>query len=171
MSSFILAGDSLAVGLYQPLQRHFPSIVSVAQDGRCAKDVQHIPADAALVIISLGTNDADAKAPAGWEQSYAERLHSIMYAAPAARFLWLLPPAMEEAGREFFVDQRRRVIRDVTVKAHALHMKPWPVSDYQKYYQGQQIRDDDGIHFTPQGYALWADAIQLVFSESISNSK
>ncbi len=168
MGSLILAGDSLAVGLYQPLQRHLPSIVSVAQDGRCAKDAQHIPADASMVIVSLGTNDADARAPAGWEQTYAERLHGIMCAAPAAHFLWLLPPAMGEAGREFFVDQRRRVIRDVAVAAHALHMEPWPVSDYQNYYQGQQIRDDDGIHFTAQGYALWAHAIQLAFAFAIA---
>ncbi len=152
----------MALGLAAPLRRIWPGLACVAQDGRQSWEEQHIPADASLVIISLGTNDADARAPEGWETGYADRLHAIMRQAGAARFVWLLPPAMGEPGREFFVEQRRAVIRDVASRAGALLFPPWPDSSYQEFMDGWQIRECDGIHYTTKGYSLWAVAIAKV---------
>lgn len=165
--AIVLAGDSLAVGLAAPLRRIFRRLICVAQDGRRACDAQHIPAGASLVIISLGTNDADARAPEGWERGYAKRLDAIMREADAARFVWLLPPAMGEPGREFFVAQRRTVIRRVASQATAVTFDPWPGPSYQGYWNGQQIREEDGIHYTASGYALWAGAIEQALGNAL----
>ena len=155
----VLAGDSLAVGLAAPLRRIWPGLACVARDGRQSWEEQHIPADAALVIISLGTNDADARAPEGWETGYADRLHAIMRQAGAARFVWLLPPAMGDSGLEFFVEQRRAVIRNAASRAGALLFPPWPGPAYQEFMDGWRIRECDGVHYTAIGYSLWAVAI------------
>jgi|GEM_PF-3083793 lysophospholipase L1-like esterase len=165
--SIVLAGDSLAVGLAAPLQRICRRLLCVAQDGRRARDAQHIPAGASLVIISLGTNDADARAAEGWERGYAERLDAIMREADAARFVWLLPPAMGEPGREFFVEQRRAVIRSAASRAAAAIFDPWPSPVYQDFWNGRQIREEDGIHYTAAGYALWADAIAQALGDAL----
>ncbi|MBQ9406079.1 MAG: hypothetical protein IJU37_04975 [Desulfovibrio sp.] len=159
MKKIVLAGDSLAVGLAPPLQRLLPHVLPVAQDGRRACDAQHIPEDASRVILSLGTNDVDRKAPLGWESAYAQRLQAIMRTAPGALWVWLLPPPMEEPDREFFVQQRRTIIRATAALHMALVMEPWPGADYTAFLNGLRIRDEDGIHCTPHGYALWAQAI------------
>ena len=155
----VLAGDSLAFGLAAPLRRIWPGLVCVTQDGRQSWEEQHIPADASQVIISLGTNDADARAPEGWETGYADRLHAIMRQAGAARFVWLLPPAMGDSGLEFFVEKRRAVIRSVAASVRARIFPPWPDSAYQEFMDGWQIRECDGVHYTAIGYSLWAVAI------------
>lgn len=162
-----LAGDSLAVGLAAPLQRICRRLICVAQDGRRACDAQHIPAGASLAIISLGTNDADARAPDGWERGYAERLDAIQREAGAARFVWLLPPAMGDPGREFFVEQRRAVIRGIASRAAATTFAPWPGPVYQDFWNGRQIREEDGIHYTTHGYAAWADAIARALGDAL----
>ncbi|MCR5563514.1 MAG: hypothetical protein K6F46_09165 [Desulfovibrio sp.] len=155
----VLAGDSLAVGLAAPLRRIWPQIICVAQDGRQAWEEQHIPTNASLVMISLGTNDADARAPEDWEHEYAERLNAIMREAGTARFVWLLPPPMGDPSLEFLVEQRRAVIQKAASRAGALLFPPWPGPDYQESMDGWQIRECDGVHCTAIGYSLWAVAI------------
>lgn len=168
--TWFLAGDSLAVGLALPLQHHVPRLVCVARDGRQSWEEQHVPSNATLVLFSLGTNDVDRCAPFGWESTYADRLYTIVRSLPVAHLVWLLPPPMGEPDREFFVDQRRTVIRNVAQATSCRVVEPWPGAAYQEYLSGCRIRDEDGIHFTTEGYALWAKALLPLLQERVAIS-
>jgi len=95
-----------------------------------------------LLLVSLGTNDAMLPNTKEFEQGVDQLLASAKRAG--VKVLWILPPTMPE--RVALQDAVRAVVR-----AKADH-----------YFDSTTLdipRGGDGIHPTPQGAALWADAL------------
>lgn len=147
----LLVGDSLAVGLAPNLQR----LASFAGDSFAAEATtgtrsdQWAPKmpslltkyDPTLVLISLGTNDANMSDPTqnrGYVRSIVEAVR-----ASGARLVWILPPTLPPK-------LKAQPVRDMIVDTG--------IETYDSYLI-QIPRAGDGIHPTPSGYSSWASAI------------
>jgi len=151
----LIAGDSLAVGLSPELQRlmkinDYTAASHAVVGSTTAQWLQWIKADLAvhkpaLVVVSLGTNDA-AAAPAWIENNkgnFAEFVKVVT--ASGAKLVWIGPP-------EFDVKLLPRVpyVRDLIIEAAPI------------FYDSRKFdlpRGEDRIHSTVNGYKAWANDV------------
>lgn len=148
MTTVLLVGDSLAVGLTYPMRQIAEArgltFVADATTGTTARqwvsssrlvgDVQDHRPD--IILISLGTNDA--RGNTTW---FADDVASLIGAAGGASVRWIGPPEMPF---------------DMSIIRAALAASGVPVFPSETFaYQ----RAADGIHMPPSGYAAWAQDI------------
>lgn len=155
-STVLLIGDSLAVGLapefrnlarsagYRPVTHTIGGTTASQWIPWLKSDLStHHPA---LVVISLGTNDAGANIE--WVRN-----HNTVYARLAkeamdvgAKVAWIGPPKLSER-RLPHAGEIRDMIRD---------------SINAPYYESQDLdfpQAEDKIHSSPKGYKIWMDAV------------
>lgn len=148
MTTVLLAGDSLAVGLTSPLRALAQSRgLDFVADGRSgttarqwvgngwfADDIHSVQPD--IVLVSLGTNDMRA------DQSNLGDDLATMRAVAAGRSLrWIAPPRMP--------------FDEGTVRASIAALGV-PVFHSESH---DYVRAADGVHMPPSGYAAWAQDI------------
>lgn len=153
--SILLLGDSLAVGLGDPM-------VSLGAHNGVAVDVHAISGKTAaywqpqvqdllsasrpdLLLVSLGTNDAVADYPA----AYVAAIRAICETAKSSgvRIAWIAPPALGPLSRFPSLGAIRQAISGCSPE----------VIDVSADIQ--DLRSADGIHFSWQGYNEWARLI------------
>lgn len=152
-ANVLLVGDSLAVGLGTEFRAVATSSGYAASvDAKGGTNMQQWAArigaslaqrQPALVLVSLGTNDAAMANPTSQEEQAA--LNSILAQAQAAGavVVWIGPPTLPTLPR---AESVRQMIRSTGVL----------------YFPSEQIefeRTSDKIHATGAGYAAWMDAI------------
>lgn len=147
MTTVLLVGDSLAVGLTYPMRKlaearglSFVADATTgttarqwASSGRLAADVAANRPD--VVLVSLGTNDAH-----GDDSSFADDVATLIASTGGASVRWIVPPPMPF---------------DMTNVRAVLAASGVPVFPSDKAYP----RAADGIHMPPSGYAAWAQDI------------
>lgn len=148
MTTVLLVGDSLAVGLTPPMRKLAEArglnFVADATSGTTARqwvsssrlvgDVQDHRPD--IILISLGTNDA--RGNTTW---FANDVASLIGAAGGASVRWIGPPEMP-----FDMSAIRAALASASVPVFPSEIFMYP-------------RAADGIHMPPSGYAAWAQDI------------
>lgn len=153
-SKILLLGDSLAVGLSTELKRLAEaggySFSSSAQTGTRSDQwegrIAPLLASEApsLVLVSLGTNDAALGSAAPQQDAHIGNVASLI--SSSAPLVWLAPPPLPPRLND-------GPVRD-SIARYAAN-----VIDGRAFTFPQGSRANDGIHFSPQGYASWADQI------------
>lgn len=145
----LLVGDSLAVGLTNPLREiaaaRGDDLISDATTGTTARQwvsagrlgADVLAHDPDIVLVSLGTNDMKAD-----QSNFANDVTALVDAAAGASVRWIGPPAMPfDAG----------IVRSTLTSVLGSRGVPVFPSDSRSY-----PRAADQIHMPPSGYAAWA---------------
>jgi len=162
----LLVGDSLAVGLSNPLSEIAQSHgTEVKADGRTgttahdwvrggwlAQDVASFNPD--LILISLGTNDA-----AGDLSAFGPNVTTLIDQATSkgGKLAWIGPPYFAPTLPNFpagNVERMRQTLLD-TLSPRGINLFRSDAGGAERDY----ARAADKLHMTPAGYADWAKAI------------
>lgn len=160
VNAVLLIGDSLALGLAQPMQeRARATPVNFASTGQQSTTIHQWvtgqglgkplsavleEAQPSLTLVSLGTNDMRTSDPAAAGREGGQ-LADLLLRSGAGAVGWILPPAMPFGDGGFraalAAELAQRNVRTFDSSALAIP------------------RASDGIHPTAAGYALWARGI------------
>jgi len=134
-----------------------------------------------LVIVMLGENDAqDLVTPEGrletrhvsdaWPDGYAQRVRELIRVAVdnGSHVVWAGLPVVQDRSRWGFIQQVDNIYRGVSRHIpNAAYLDTWSMfttngGRYAPYLRINdrivQVRESDGVHFTPTGYTIVARA-------------
>jgi uncharacterized protein len=138
-----------------------------------------------LVIVLLGENDAQnletsegrleiGRDTAGWSRAYDRRVRDFVRIAVdnGSHVVWTGIPIVEDHGRWEYIRHVDGIYRSVVSKIpNAAYLDTWSMfaskgGKYTAYLRvGErvvQVREGDGVHFTPTGYTMIARAAVLL---------
>ena len=165
-TSALLIGDSLGVGLAEPLGQlvieggsNLTSIpiggTAIYQWAKDAKLKQIVDSRPGLVLVSLGTNDgAETLEQLKTERPMLEKLASTILAT-GAKMVWILPAGRSDLTQKTApnIDQAIEMIRSSPAMVAA------EVPMFESYNLDIPLSRWDGIHSSGEGYSRWAAAL------------
>jgi lysophospholipase L1-like esterase len=105
-----------------------------------------------LVIVELGGGDAARRVTQGKYNAQLRQFVEILRAAGIGEIVWLSPTKDEIAGGN---DQRRQELADW----QASKLPEFDVQVIEQRTHTDPITTTDGIHYSREGYILWAESL------------